>query len=142
MKIRPPKLILYIGFFSLFIATLLLYTLLTNYQIDDNGELISVISMFLFFFLAGSYLLLHFYNYQISITPTLLTITTEFKKQKKVYFDQIEKVGYNNSLKIFIIYHPGKKVRISSIYPYFLNQIEESKYSEKLKIALRKGNSL
>jgi hypothetical protein len=133
MNIKPGKLFLYVGFISLTVSLLLLFVLLTNYQIDEKSEFISVLSMLLFFFLGGTFLLLHYFNYEIVINAKSIIINSEFNRQKEIHLNQIEEVGYNKSFNLFIIKYSGNKVRISNIYPEFLNQINESKYSEKLK---------
>lgn len=136
MKIKPGAFTLYVGILCLIVSLLLILVLISGWQIDEKGEFYSVFGMFIFFFFASIYLLIHHYNYRILILDKYMIITDERKKRKEIYWDEIEKVDYNKSFNMFIIFRNGKKTRISSIYPHFLNYIDKSKFSPKLKEVL------
>ncbi|WP_026713805.1 hypothetical protein [Flavobacterium daejeonense] len=136
MEIKPGTFTFYVGILSLVVSLLLIYVLISGWQIDEKGEFFSVLGMFIFFFFCSIYLLTHHYNYRILIHEKYMIITNERKKRKEIYWNEIEKVGYNKSFNMFIIFSNGKKTRISSIYPHFLNFIDKSKFSPKLKEVL------
>jgi len=133
MDLRPGKFILFFGIFSLTISFVLIYVMFFVLKEKENGGLLSVILMFVGFFSIGLYLTLHYYKYRIIINDKSMIINNEFGSKKVIYWNQIQKLSYNETLKMFIIYANKKKTWISLIYSRIIDFIPPEKYSENLK---------
>lgn len=62
-----------------------------------------------------------------------MIINNEFGSKKEIYWNQIEKVNYNKTFNMIIIYANKKKKWISPIYSHIIDFIPSDKYSENLK---------
>ena len=62
-----------------------------------------------------------------------MIISNEFGSKKEIYWNQIEKVNYNKTFNMIIIYANKKKKWISPIYSRIIDFIPSDKYSENLK---------
>jgi len=133
MDLRPGKFILYFGIFCLTISFVLIYVMFFVLKEKENGGLLSVILMFIGFFSIGLYLTLHYYKYRIIINEKSMIINNEFGSKKEIYWNQIEKVNYNKTFNMIIIYVNKKKKWISPIYSHLIDFIPSDKYSESLK---------
>ncbi len=133
MDLRPGKFILFFGIFSLVISLVLIYVMFFVLKEKGNGELLSVILMFIGFFSIGLYLTLHYYKYRVIINDKSLIINNEFGSKKEIHWNQIQKVNYNKTFNMIIIYADKKKTWISPIYSNLIDFIPSDKYSENLK---------
>lgn len=131
MDIKPAKFILFFGIFSLTISSVLIYVML--FVLKENEGLLSVFLMFIGFFSCGLYLTLHYYKYRIIINEKSMIINNEFGSKKEIYWNEIQKVNYNKTFKMIIVYKDKKKTWISPIYSHFIDFIPSDKYSENLK---------
>jgi len=133
MDLKPGKFILYFGIFSLSISLVLIYVMFFVLKEKGNGGLLSVILMFIGFFSIGLYLTLHYYKYRVIINDKSLTINNELGSKKEIYWNQIQKVNYNKTFNMIIIYANKKKTWVSPIYSHLIDFIPADKYSESLK---------
>ena len=109
MDLKPGKFILFFGIFSLTISFVLIYVMFFVLKEKENGGLLSVILMFIGFFSIGLYLTLHYYKYRIIISEKSMIVKNEFGSKKEIYWNQIEKVNYNKTFNMIIIYAKKKK---------------------------------
>ncbi|TBN06886.1 hypothetical protein EYD45_03110 [Hyunsoonleella flava] len=133
MDLKPGKLILYFGLFCFAISLLLIYVLFFVLKEYENGGLLSVLGMLIGFSLIGLYLTLHYFKYRIIIGDKSMTINNEIGQKEEIYWNDIEKVDYNKTFNIIVIWSNQKKKWISPIYGHFIDFIEPEKYTEKLK---------
>jgi len=133
MELRPRKIILFIGILCLAISIILIYVLLFVLKEYKNGGLLSVALMLIGFLSIGLYLTLHYYNYRIKINKKSININNELGTKKEIYWTDIDKVDYNKTFNMFILFSNKKKTWINPIYGQFIDFIPLKKYSEKLK---------
>ena len=133
MDLKPGKLILYFGLFCFAISLLLIYVLFFVLKEYENGGLLSVLAMIIGFSSIGLYLTLHYFKYRIIIGDKSMTIKNEIGQIKEIYWIDIEKVDYNKTFNMIIVYSNQKKKWISPIYGHFIDFIEPEKHTEKLK---------
>ncbi len=133
MDLRPGKLILFFGLFCFVISLLLIYVLFFVLEKYENGGLLSVLLMLIGFFSIGLYLTLHYYKYRIIIGDKSMIIKNEIGAKKEIYWNDIDKVDYNKTFNMIVIWSKKKKKWISPIYGHFIGFITPEKYTEKLK---------
>jgi len=133
MDLKPGKFILFFGIFSLSISFVLIYVMIFVLKEKESGGLLSVILMFIGFFSIGLYLTLHYYKYRIIINEKSMIVKNEFGSKKEIYWNQIEKVNYNKTFNMIVIYAKNKKKWISPIYSHIIDFIPSDKYSKNLK---------
>lgn len=133
MDLKPGKLILFFGFICFAISLLLSYVLFFVLKEYENGGLLSVLLMLIGFLSIGLYLTLHYYKYRIIIGDKSMIIKNEIGAQKEIYWTEIDKVDYNKTFNMIVVWSNKKKNWISPIYGHFIDFIEPEKYTEKLK---------
>ncbi|WP_396601633.1 hypothetical protein [Algibacter sp. R77976] len=133
MNLKPGKLILFFGLFCFAISLLLIYVLFFVLEEYENGGLLSVLLMLIGFFLIGLYLTLHYYKYRIIIGEKSMIIKNEIGAKKEIYWTDIDKVDYNKTFNMIVVWSNKKKKWISPIYGHFIDFIAPEKYTEKLK---------
>ncbi|EDP70776.1 hypothetical protein FBALC1_08453 [Flavobacteriales bacterium ALC-1] len=133
MDLKPGKLILYFGLFCFAICLLLIYVLFFVLKEPENGGLLSILLMLIGFFSIGLYLTLHYYRYKIIIGDKSMTIKNEIGVKKEIYWTDIEKVDYNKTFNMIVVWSNKKKKWISPIYGHFVDFIAPEKYTDNLK---------
>ncbi len=62
-----------------------------------------------------------------------MIIKNEIGIKKEIYWTDIDKVDYNKTFNMIVIWSKEKKKWISPIYGHFIGFITPEKYTEKLK---------
>ncbi|MDC8003969.1 hypothetical protein POV27_07885 [Aureisphaera galaxeae] len=132
MEIRPGKSIFYFGFVFCVLGILLLIPLLAVPSLESSAVPI-IILLFLFFTGIGGYLLLHYYNYKLVLDTSKMEVKNALGKERVVYMERIERVGYRRIFPVIVVHAEGKKIHVDPMYGYFLEAIPKHKYSDELK---------
>lgn len=139
---KQSKSLLISGIFFLLIGLALLLVLITGWEIDENGERISVTSMMSFFFLAGIIVIISYLNYRVSMSDEKLTIVSSFRKRSEVYFSSIDNLSEEKLRNVITIKSNSKTYKISNHivgYDSLINELIKYIKPENISVELQSG---
>jgi hypothetical protein len=126
--LKDDKFKLVIGIVSILCSIGLLVVLITQFSIDDTGELVSVIVMFSLFSIGGIYICVHYFNYKVIISDSSLVVINIMRNKTIVKWGDIRLIDLNKYHSEFIIYTNKAKHEVKfDVYDfyYLLNLLEK-----------------
>jgi uncharacterized protein with HEPN domain len=81
-----------VGIATSFVSILLIWVLVTGWEIDEPGEQLWVICLHIFFLVSSIILVLSIYREYVIITETGIRVSKIFRKEVFVPFDSIQEV--------------------------------------------------
>jgi len=112
IELRYSKSYLIVGIIALIASLGLLIVLITGYDIEDIGELFSVIGMFLAFLIGGLYLLFQYIFYRIYLDIEFISIKNIHRNLIKHKWEDIISVKQNKARSALIITFKNEKIKI------------------------------